>query len=92
LTREELKILFDQYGRAITNYIYYRSGDSDLSEDVTQETFIRVWEKGFSYHPVKTKSLLYKIAGGLFIDHIRKNKIEVEYLDAFVFKLNSETD
>ena len=90
MTEEQFKNIYNQYGRAIRNFIYYRSGDTEISDDITQETFIKVWEKQFVYDAKKTKSLLYKIASGLFIDHIRKNKIGTEYIQEL--KLNLKND
>lgn len=90
MTKEQLKHIYDQYGIAIRNYVYYRSGDATISDDITQETFIKVWEKQFIYDIKKTKSLLYKIANGLFIDHVRKNKIETEYVEELKFKIKTE--
>lgn len=90
MTEEQFKHIYSQYGRAIREYIYYRSGDTNISDDITQETFIKVWEKEFVYDEQKTKSLLYKIANGLFIDHIRKNKIGNEYIQELKLKLKND--
>jgi RNA polymerase sigma-70 factor (ECF subfamily) len=92
LTEEQFKYIYSQYGHAIREYIYYRSGDTSISDDITQETFIKVWEKQFIYDAKKTKSLLYKIANGLFIDHIRKNKIVSEYIQQLKFNLKNDVD
>ena len=75
LTRDEFKNIYDQFFDAIRNYIYYRSGDSELATDIAQETFIKVWEKQFSYEPKKIKGLLYKISSDLFISHYRREKL-----------------
>ena len=92
MTEEQFKNIYNQYGRAIRNFIYYRSGDTEISDDITQETFIKVWEKQFVYDVKKTKSLLYKIASGLFIDHIRKNKIGTEYIQELKFNLKNDVE
>ncbi len=92
MTEEQFKNIYNQYGRAIRNFIYYRSGDTEISDDITQETFIKVWEKQFVYDEKKTKSLLYKIANGLFIDHIRKNKIGSEYIQELRFHLKNNVE
>jgi len=92
LTEEQFKYIYSQYGRAIRDYIYYRSGDTNISDDITQETFIKVWEKQFVYDEKKTKSLLYKIANGLFIDHIRKIKIGSEYIQELKLKLKDNVE
>lgn len=52
---------------------------------------MKVWEKDFDYHPIKTKSLLYKIALDYFITQYRKAKIETKYLNEVRFNFTEET-
>ena len=42
---EALSLLFEQYARQIFNFIYRMVGQSDLAEDLAQETFIRAYKK-----------------------------------------------
>ena len=53
------KACFDQYFDLICNYIYYRSGDTELATDITREVFMKVWEKQFDLESGKIKRLLY---------------------------------
>ena len=85
MTREEFKYCFDQYFDPIRNYLYYRSGDSELATDIAQEVFLKVWEKQFDFEENKTKGLLYKIAGDMFISQIRKNKVSDNYKQTIEF-------
>jgi RNA polymerase sigma-70 factor (ECF subfamily) len=82
LTQAQFKEIFDNYFDEIRNYIYYRSGDTELATDIAQDTFIKLWEKQFSIKNGKIKSLLYKISGDLFVSAYRKQKT------ALNFKLN----
>jgi len=86
LTREAFKRLFDLYFDEIRKYIYYRGGDSDLAEDVTQQAFMRIWEKQISIHPGSEKGLIYKIAKNEFIDQIRKRKYEAHFEDSLLLE------
>jgi RNA polymerase sigma-70 factor (family 1) len=88
LKREEFKQLFDKNFDSLRNYIYYRSGDADLATDIAQETFMKVWEKQFDLQHVKIKSLLFKIAGDLFISRLRRMKVEDNYCKSLKFDLN----
>ena len=82
LTQAQFKEIFNNYFDDIRNYIYYRSGDTELATDIAQETFIRFWEKQFRIEEGKTRSLLYKISANLYISNYRKQKT------ALNFKLN----
>lgn len=79
MTREEFKNLFDIHFDTVRNYIYYRSGDSELATDIAQETFMRIWEKQLVVENNKTKGLLFKIAGDLFVSSYRKQKTMLQF-------------
>lgn len=77
MTREQFKEIFDSYFDSVRNYVFYRSGDAELATDIAQETMMRLWEKQITPLPGKTKGLLIKIAGDLFISAYRKQKTEM---------------
>jgi RNA polymerase sigma-70 factor (ECF subfamily) len=86
LTREQFKEIFDNYFDSVRNYVFYRSGDAELATDIAQETMMRLWEKQIAPLPGKTKGLLVKIAGDLFVSSYRKQKSEMS------FRLNFKPD
>jgi RNA polymerase sigma-70 factor (ECF subfamily) len=93
LTVEEFKNLYNQYFESIRNYIYYRSGNKDLANDISQETFIKVWKKRTEINKEKIKALLYKIAGDEFINYLRKEKLKRQYVeDSLKFKIENNND
>jgi RNA polymerase sigma-70 factor (ECF subfamily) len=79
LTREQFKDIFDKHFDEVRNYIYYRSGDTELATDIAQDTFIKLWEKQFDIVNGKIKGLLFKIAGDLFISSYRKQKTAMNF-------------
>ena len=90
MTQEEFKYCFDQYFDPIRNYLYYRSGDSELATDIAQEVFLKVWEKKFEFEENK-KGLLYKIAGDMLISQIRKNKVADSYRQTIEFNYKEDS-
>ena len=78
MTKEQFKILFDLYFDDIRRYLYYRCGDTTVSTDLAQDTFMRIWEKQMDLQPEKDTGLLYKIAGDLFVSHMRREKLRRE--------------
>jgi len=91
VTRDQFKSLFDRYFDEIRRYLYYRSGDADLSTDLAQDTFMRIWEKQMAILPGKDKGLLYKIAGDLFVSHVRRAKLGAVILAEFHFEPQTTT-
>ena len=90
MTKENFKLLYNEYFDAIRRYLYYRSNDSELSTDIAQEVFMKVWEKQIKYEPGRTKSLLYKMAGDMFVSQIRKNKVADKYRDSINLEFKSD--
>lgn len=78
MTKEQFKTLFDLYFDDIRRYLYYRCGDTTISTDLAQDTFMRIWEKQMELLPEKDTGLLYKIAGDLFVSHTRRERLRRE--------------
>jgi len=65
-----------KYQQRIRYFFLLQSGDADLSDDLAQETFIRVWTKAGDFKKLATFSTwLYSIANHLWMDHCKKNGI-----------------
>ena len=62
-----------KYDKEILNYCNYHCPDTSTAEDLTQETFLRFFEKLSDYRYMgKTKNYLYTIAGNLCRDSYKK--------------------
>ena len=85
MTREDFKNLFEMHFTPVRNYVFYRSGDTELATDIAQEAFLKIWEKQNSIHTEKVKGLLFKIANDLFISYYRKQKRSFEFFNHYVF-------
>jgi RNA polymerase sigma-70 factor (ECF subfamily) len=73
--------LFMQLHQPVLNYVYRTVGDRQVAEDVTQDAFIRAHARIDQLGPPwDFKSWVYRIAGNLAIDHIRRGKrfVDVE--------------
>lgn len=65
--------LEDQYDK-LYRYCYFKLRHGESAEDITQEAFLRYWER---YHPLPTNEAiktLYTIARNLCIDQARKQE------------------
>jgi RNA polymerase sigma-70 factor (ECF subfamily) len=74
--------IFALYNKQIYYYIYKLTSCSSTAEDITQDTFVKVY-KGLSNtkEDIKLAPWIYRIAYNTFIDYTRRNKIKLEYLD-----------
>jgi RNA polymerase sigma-70 factor (ECF subfamily) len=65
--------LIEKYQHRLLRYLVYLAGNRELAEDLFQETWIRVLERGHQYdgkHEFST--WLYAVARNLTIDYLRK--------------------
>ena len=65
----------EQYDK-IYRYCYFKLYDTQLAQDITQETFLRFYRQGLTLDNDKELPYLYTIAKNLCIDHFRKNSVE----------------
>ena len=85
-------MIYEAHFDDLRRYLIFRSGDQDLSEDIAQNVFLKVWTKKIEIDLGNIKSLLFKMATDEFISHIRKKKVEKEYTESIDLKLIREAD
>ncbi|MEL6986379.1 MAG: RNA polymerase sigma factor, partial [Bacteroidota bacterium] len=69
------KAVFKEHARALRNFLYYKSGNLSVSEDLVQDTFLKLWENCSKVTPQKAKSYLFTIANNLFLNSIKHQKV-----------------
>ena len=68
--------LIEQYQHRLYRYLVFLTGDRALAEDLFQETWVRVMERGHQYNArSKFESWLFAIARNLVIDVSRRKKM-----------------
>ena len=67
--------LIEQYQHRLLRYLIYLTSNQELAEDMFQETWIRVLERGHQYDPkYEFSTWLFSIARHLALDYLRKKK------------------
>jgi RNA polymerase sigma-70 factor (ECF subfamily) len=75
--------LVRRYQRPITGYIFRMVGNYESSLDVAQEVFIKVYNSLTKYSSeYKFSTWLYRIAHNAAVDHLRRNSVNVQSLEA----------
>ncbi len=87
MDRKDFKLLFDTYFDAIKNYVFYRIGDVDIATDITQDVFVRIWEKQMKLDMKNAKYLLYKIAKDMLISKYRRQEVENKYTQRMQYEM-----
>ncbi len=75
--------LVRRYQRPITGYVFRMVGEYESALDVTQEVFIKVYNSLHKYSSeYKFSTWLYRIAHNAAVDHLRRNSITPQSLEA----------
>ncbi|TKD66183.1 RNA polymerase sigma factor [Flavobacterium sp. ASW18X] len=72
-----LELLINRHNQKISSFIYSKVLDKDITEDIFQDTFIKViktLKRGSYSEEGKFLPWVMRIAHNLIIDHFRKNK------------------
>ena len=85
-------MIYENHFDDLRRYLYYRSGDQDLSADIAQNVFMKIWKKKIDISKGNIKSLLFKMGTDEFISNYRRSKIERDYVNSQDFKLVYEID
>jgi len=72
---EAFALVYDELVKPVYRYIYYRVEEA-IAEDLTEETFLKVWQNLKRYKKGKNpfSSWVFRIAHNLVVDYYRQNK------------------
>lgn len=80
LTLQEYQQIFKELYRPVRNFIYFRCGDAELAEDITQDTFLKLWETRGKIDRSTVKAYLYKIAQNNTINHQKRQQLFFKFM------------
>jgi RNA polymerase sigma-70 factor (ECF subfamily) len=70
---------FKSHAKSLRNYLYYKFGNEDQAEDITQEAFIKLWQNCADVPLEKAKSYLYTLANNASLNVISHQKVVLNY-------------
>lgn len=90
MTISEYNSCVDSYSDGIYRFILKNLRDADISHDIVQDSYMKLWIKRKDVDKNKAKSYLFTTAYHTLIDHIRKNKrntsleaVEYDYVSSY---------
>jgi len=72
----------------IYRYCYFHCGNAATAEDVTQEVFVKYWDKIEQIRPETLSPYLYKIAKNLLINLSEKQKVVLKFQQKTVSQID----
>ncbi len=74
-TKDEFELIFKQYFSPLVNFVNQYVKDIELSKEVVQNTFLKLWDKRETLNiDTSLKNYLYRSAKNNMIDYIRKHQ------------------
>lgn len=70
---------FKNHVKSLRNYLIYKFGNEQQAEDITQESFIKLWQNCAEVSVEKAKSYLYTIANNASLNVIAHQKVVLNY-------------
>src|ERR687886_2699487 len=69
-------VIYERHKTQIYNYLYRLSGNKELADDLTHDTFLSAYESLPKLRPDSNIApWLYRIASNRFRDHLRRKKV-----------------
>lgn len=83
------KLIFTSYYRPLLRYAMKFVIDIDAAEDIVQQTFLSIWEKGKT-HSIDSsyKSYLFRSVHNACINHLKQDVRRKDYIKAFLLEVN----
>ncbi len=63
------------YAQDLKRFLFFKTQDTDKTEDLVQDTFVKLWENCDNVTYSKVKSYLFTVANNLFLNHIKHLKV-----------------
>jgi len=78
------KMLYYKYYEPLYRYIFYRTYSNELTKDLLQDVFTKLWMNRKKFDVSKSlKAYIYSITSNLIIDYYRKRSSRIKYKNEF---------
>jgi RNA polymerase sigma-70 factor (ECF subfamily) len=91
LTLKEFEEAFAQYYTSVRNFLYFKTSNTDLAEDIAQDAFVKLWETRKNIKKASLKSYIYTIANNLAINQLKRNQLKYKFINLQEDRSNQET-
>lgn len=91
LTAREFEEVFDLYYTQVRNFLYYKTSRTELSEDVAQDAFVKLWETREKIDKSSLKAYIFTIANNLMINKLKREQLKYKFLNYVEEKTDKQT-
>jgi RNA polymerase sigma-70 factor (ECF subfamily) len=74
---ERCRLWYDAYGKAVYSYVRFHVSSADVAEDITADTFLKVFRAADRYDPGRGEARIwvFGIARNTLRDHLRRERV-----------------
>ena len=91
-THKEFKMFFDEHYAAVCRFVLSYTGNVQVSEDITQDAFIRTYERREEFDATdNARAFIYTTAHNLSLDYLKRCQVRSDYND-FVARQESPAE
>ena len=83
--------IYNHHIKDVRNFLYYKCGNYDLSDDLAQESYIKMWENCAEVIFESAKGFLFTVATRLFLNKVRRDKVELNFIKEKPVAQNNES-
>ena len=88
---ENFETIFRKYSKTLRNYIYYKSGDIDIANDMVQEAFIKLWNNCGKVQFSQALYFLKRVSSNAYLNVVKHKKVVLEYEQTKASDINNES-
>ena len=71
--------VFRTYAKTLFNYLFYKTGNRALAQDLVQEAFTKLWQNCAEVAYPTAKGYVFKIANNLLINEYNHQKVVMKF-------------
>ena len=88
---EAFRIIFEMNYKPLVKYARRFVIDIDTAEDITQQTFLYIWEKRRAVNIGQSlKSYLFRAVHNACINYLKRENLMAEYTKSFILEVNGQ--
>jgi RNA polymerase sigma-70 factor (family 1) len=91
LTESDYRQAFEEYFDGLRNFLYYKTGDRNMAEDLAQDTFVKLWENRDRIDKKTLKSYLYTIGSNTAINQLKRKQLQYKFQRMYVAGVDKQS-
>lgn len=76
---ETFSRIYNDIGKSVWRFIYYKCGDQAQADDLVQDAFIKLWNNCAKVPAQKAKSFLFTVVNNAFLNEVAHKKVILKH-------------